>query len=238
MMSWPNTPFWIWIDFEGTCWSKEDERYRKQAKITEIIEVGAVITPAFTMSSSFIECLNQSEETLYKLPVFNSYIRPLNQPQLSPYCIELTRIQQDQIDHAHQFNTVYTQFSSWLTHSYTDLAKHLEIEHLGLLDNVSEESPSFSSLFTFISWGYLDYPILRRHLHTFKLPPLACPYWDAQAFFNQTRDQWSGPRLLQLHNLAHHLQISQNDPPHRALSDVYTLFKVMWAVWNKLNKDH
>ena len=236
MTSWPNTPFWVWIDFEGTCWSKEDQRFRKQAKITEFIEVGALITPSFTLSPSFVNRLSHSPETLYTLPTFKSYIHPLNQPKLSPYCIELTQIQQDQIDQAHLFDHVYTQFLSWLISSYKDVIKYTETEELNSQEHLSESSPSFSSLFTLISWGYLDYPILKRHLKTFNLPPPLYPHWDAQAFFNQIRYQWNGARVLQLHTLANHLQVSQKDPPHRALSDVYTLFKIMHTVWDKLEQ--
>lgn len=74
------------IDLEATC--ADDSSIAPEAM--EIIEVGAVWAA--------------SDGTL--LDQFQSFVRPLTRPQLTPFCVKLTGIRQVDIDHAPLFPVV------------------------------------------------------------------------------------------------------------------------------------
>ncbi|MBU1430847.1 exonuclease domain-containing protein [Myxococcota bacterium] len=67
------------IDLEATC----DDRGAIQRQHTEIIEIGAVLVDA---------------QTLSPIDEFQRFIRPVRHPRLTPFCIGLTSIQQADVD--------------------------------------------------------------------------------------------------------------------------------------------
>jgi len=85
----------ILLDLEATCWGKP-EKY-KQAH-SEIIEISAVnIDDKFNIES-----------------VFSELIKPIKEPILSDFCINLTRIDQRDINNAKTFCEVMERFDKWV----------------------------------------------------------------------------------------------------------------------------
>ncbi len=84
---------WLVIDLEATTeeggWPVED---------MEIIEIGATLTRADG----------------HELESFQRFVRPRRRPCLTEFCIELTHIQQTQIDSAASLAQVWPQFERWL----------------------------------------------------------------------------------------------------------------------------
>lgn len=81
------------IDFEATC--LENKKIDNQ----EIIEFPAVLLNADTME--------QEAE-------FHSYVRPVRNPVLSPFCKQLTGIEQHTVDAAPAFDVVYGMFQDFM----------------------------------------------------------------------------------------------------------------------------
>lgn len=89
------SPFdaYVVLDFEATC--EKDRRLAKQ----EIIEFPMlVVDPA----------------TLKVVAEFQRYIKPIHNPTLSKFCVELTGITQDVVDKAQEFAVVFKEALAWL----------------------------------------------------------------------------------------------------------------------------
>ena len=84
---------YIIFDLEATCW-EGNQMHRKQ----EIIEIGAVRLDAYGK----------------RLSSFQKFIKPSEHPMLSPYCRQLTGIQQREIDSARDFRHAGRQFIEWV----------------------------------------------------------------------------------------------------------------------------
>ena len=82
----------IVYDLEATCWENMPPGY-----VQETIEIGAFR-------------VNQYGEIRGK---FNRFIRPVVHPILSPFCRQLTNIEQDDINRARQFPEVIEEFWEW-----------------------------------------------------------------------------------------------------------------------------
>ncbi|KAF9385511.1 hypothetical protein CPB97_004735 [Podila verticillata] len=54
-------------------------------------------------------------KTLEVIDEFQSYVRPVNRPKLSQFCMDLTGIQQETVDNAPTFVEVLALFEEWLT---------------------------------------------------------------------------------------------------------------------------
>ena len=78
-----------------TCWKNRGDR------VNEIIEIGAVAIDEF------------GEE----IASFQSFVKPQLNPTLSEFCIELTSIQQTDVDAASSFFDVHQVFVEWI-HEY------------------------------------------------------------------------------------------------------------------------
>jgi inhibitor of KinA sporulation pathway (predicted exonuclease) len=84
---------YIIFDLEWTCEKGKDQNY-----IPEIIEIGAV---KMDMNTCIID-------------TFFAFIKPTTKPTLSNFCKSLTKISQEEIDGASDFNTVIRRFESWI----------------------------------------------------------------------------------------------------------------------------
>lgn len=80
------------LDLEATCW-QGNVMDREQ----EVIEIGAYRLDGYG------EWVDQ----------FQAFVRPVLHPRLSPYCIDLTGIQQDQVSKAKPFSQVFADFEAW-----------------------------------------------------------------------------------------------------------------------------
>jgi len=87
---------YVIVDLEATCWKVGTSPARQ-----EIIEIGAVMMP--TRSTP---------------PVmeFARFVRPIAEPKLSDFCIELTTVQQQDVDSADYFYVVFPDFIDWIGH--------------------------------------------------------------------------------------------------------------------------
>ena len=85
---------YIIIDLEATCW-KNVMDFTKM----EIIEIGAV---------------KLAEVSLEVSGEFSCFVRPVESPQLSDFCQELTSIRQQEVDAAEPFNIVFPRLLEWI----------------------------------------------------------------------------------------------------------------------------
>lgn len=88
-------PHWLVIDLEATT----DEGGWPVAEM-EIIEIGASV-------------VNSDGR---EIDHFERFVRPVRRPLLTPFCRQLTHIQQMQIDAASTLTTLWPQFERWLSH--------------------------------------------------------------------------------------------------------------------------
>ena len=105
---------YVVIDIEATCWDRDSN-----LEEMEIIEIGAV-----KLNSSF----QQIDE-------YDSFIRPVKNPQLSDYCKNLTKINQSDVENAPTFDIVFPKLDQWIGHGCYSIItwgaydiKHLKIE--------------------------------------------------------------------------------------------------------------
>jgi inhibitor of KinA sporulation pathway (predicted exonuclease) len=87
--------YYLVIDLEATC--DADERMPREE--TEIIEIGAVLCDG---------------ETLAQVAEFQTFVRPLRHPRLTPFCTRLTTITQAQVDAAPTFTVAISRLGAWL----------------------------------------------------------------------------------------------------------------------------
>jgi 3'-5' exoribonuclease 1 len=85
---------YVIVDLEATCWMRRAEPQRM-----EIIEIGSVVLASNT---------GPIEKE------FGSFVRPLNEPTLSAFCMGLTGIRQLEIDKAEDFSKVFPRFLDWI----------------------------------------------------------------------------------------------------------------------------
>ena len=85
---------YVIVDLEATCWMRRADPQRM-----EIIEIGSVLLASDTGPI-------QKE--------FASFVRPLNEPTLSAFCMGLTGIRQQEIDKADDFSNVFPRFLNWI----------------------------------------------------------------------------------------------------------------------------
>lgn len=97
----PAFAHYLVIDFEATCCDRGSVPRQEM----EIIEIGAVMTDA----------------AFRVVDEFQSFIRPLRHPSLTPFCTRLTSIRQEQVESAPTFPECVLAFESWL-YCYRDFA--------------------------------------------------------------------------------------------------------------------
>ncbi|GAM19085.1 hypothetical protein SAMD00019534_022600 [Acytostelium subglobosum LB1] len=88
-----NFKYIVVLDFEATC--QEGPRIEKQ----EIIEFPSLLVDL---------------EKRQVVDTFREYVRPVHNPKLTPFCTELTGIQQEWVDAADTFPTVVERHRLWL----------------------------------------------------------------------------------------------------------------------------
>ncbi len=82
---------YVIFDLEATCWDQWDKSQN------ETIEIGAVL-------------INDQKEIVSE---FEAFIKPIKFPKLSDFCIQLTSIQQSDVDNSPYFNEVIAKFKDW-----------------------------------------------------------------------------------------------------------------------------
>lgn len=88
-----------WKDWHYIIWNVKTTRWAKdQSNVKEIIEIGAV----------------KLGPDLEILSTYHSYVRPLTNPILTPYCITTNQVTQEQVDNAPTFVQMYKEFMPWI----------------------------------------------------------------------------------------------------------------------------
>ena len=83
------------VDLEATC--SDDGSIAKREM--EIIEIGAVLVDG---------------ASLEPIDEFQRFVRPVRRPTLTPFCVELTSIQQTDVDDAPGFVEVVSDMKQWM----------------------------------------------------------------------------------------------------------------------------
>jgi inhibitor of KinA sporulation pathway (predicted exonuclease) len=84
---------YLFVDLEATC----NDEPRISREEMEIIEIGAVVLDA----------------RLREVDRFTTFVRPVLHPVLTPFCVQLTTIQQLQVDRAPGFAEALGRFEAW-----------------------------------------------------------------------------------------------------------------------------
>ena len=100
---------YIVFDLEATCWSRE----QTDENLHEIIEIGAV----------------KLDENMNQLDVFQTFVKPKENPDLSDFCMELTSIRQSDVDYAPLFAEALIEFEQWINHKDEDITLLLSWGH-------------------------------------------------------------------------------------------------------------
>ena len=87
--------YYLVIDLEATCCDKKTIRRHEM----EIIEIGAVMVES---------------ETLEIISEFQTFIKPVRNPNLTYFCRELTHIKQKDVDNAPLFKEAIKNLQKWL----------------------------------------------------------------------------------------------------------------------------
>lgn len=112
------------VDLEATC----DQANRLPADEMETIEIGAVLVDLTTMQPS---------------DEFQSFIKPIRHPQLTPFCTKLTSISQDMVDSGPSFPVAFemmkdrllkingkTIFGSWGAYDRTQFIRDCALHNV------------------------------------------------------------------------------------------------------------
>lgn len=84
---------YIVFDLEATCWE-----VKELGKVQETIEIGAIkVNSNYSVISEF-----------------NCFVKPIIEPSLSEFCINLTSIKQIDIDSADTFDAAICNFKNWI----------------------------------------------------------------------------------------------------------------------------
>lgn len=138
-MSEPTFAHCLVIDFEATCC----DRGTVPRHAMEIIEFGVVMTDA----------------DFRIVDEFQSFVRPVRYPQLTPFCTQLTSIHQRDVDAAPTFPECVDAFKTWL-YRYRD--------------------------FAFCSWGDYDRNQLQQDCDFHRIPnPISAPHLNVKRLFSE-----------------------------------------------------
>ena len=163
----------IVFDLEATCWT-EDSPLLQQ----EIIEIGAYAMDRFGEVQSH----------------FQSFIKPVIHPFLSPFCKKLTSIEQSDVDGARTFDRVYRDWIDW-AEQYAD------------------------GDIRFCSWGHMDYELIKDDCHHHRLEMAwDSSFFDVKKAYNRLKGVQGKPYGLKTALKREQLELEGTH--HRALSAV------------------
>lgn len=166
----------IIFDLEATCWAKGTPGMSQ-----EIIEIGAWRLDAYGHVQGS----------------FHAMVRPVLHPVLSPYCLRLTKIGQEEVSRARHFPEVLAQFEDWLYHSED---------------------------FLLISWGAADRTLLRQDCDAHRMDP---EWLDDLIDLKEVyREMFKLPRQIGLSAALRREGLEVEGEAHRALPDAKNLVRL------------
>lgn len=148
------------LDFEATCDSPE------QIRPNEIIEFPVL-------------CLKSPEMNL--ISSFHQYVRPKINPQLTPFCIRLTGIIQDQVDGANEFNQVLAELDEWIKSGFG--GKVLPLSKSG------DDNQNFAFV-TCGNWDLQRMLPLQCKLANVNIPEYMTRWINLKAAFSKVNKRW------------------------------------------------
>jgi len=172
----------IVVDFESTCW---ENSWEKQDQ--EIIEFGAV---KLDLKNRIIT------------DSFQALVKPRNNPKLSEYCINLTRIQQAEINKAQSFKNIANRFNKWCGSKNAHILASWGRDDLILQKECFENGIEWK-----LSKDHINIAFLFREKYT-----------------EENEPKYSLERALKL------LGIPFEGQPHRALNDAAMTAKLMLKI--------
>jgi len=170
------------IDFEATC--SDDRNFPRDEM--EIIEIGAVL---------------QDRDSLEIVSEFQTFVRPVRHPELTPFCRELTSIQQSDVDSAPRFQEAASSLRQWLP-----------------------DIPSYR----FCSWGNYDRNQLRQDC---QFHNVAYPFDAGHTNLKAELASLLGIRKpLGIGGMLKRLGLSFEGTPHRGIDDVRNIVRHVCGV--------
>ena len=183
------------IDFECTCWEnyKPDDDWGLQH---EIIEFPVVFVNSQTLEIDF---------------EFHAYVRPIENPVLSPFCYSLTGIEQAWVDEAEELETVLAKFERFLQeHAITDFTP-------------CTDGP----------WDFQKFLYSETKRKGLAYPPWALKWIDIRRRFEVTfkLDKWVG-----VNGMLEILGLEFEGRPHSGIDDARNIARIVIGVHKKLEK--
>lgn len=168
------------LDLEATCWQGE------APGPCEIIEIGAVL----------LDLNGNAPER-----EFAAFVRPIQQPLLSDFCVSLTGISQQEVDSAQPFEQVIARLTDWLGEVRVIVC----------------------------SWGLFDRNQLRRECRQCGMqPPISL---RDHIELRRTWAKWRRQPPHSLHRALEASGLTPEAPAHRALSDARNLARLSRIVF-------
>jgi inhibitor of KinA sporulation pathway (predicted exonuclease) len=169
---------YIVFDLEATCWPG-----KSPDGVQEIIEIGAW-------------CVNSFGEVEDK---FHSYVRPVINPLLSPYCINLTKIEQQKVNKARTFDYVIEDFIDWVDQN-----------------SIGEV--------LFVSWGDKDVTFMKDDCQRYDIDDdWFSSYFDCKKGYKVLSKR---KRAIGISRALDYEDIAFEGQPHSAISDAWNLTKL------------
>jgi inhibitor of KinA sporulation pathway (predicted exonuclease) len=162
----------IILDLEATCWQGNDMN-----RTQEIIELAAYSV------NGYREWVDS----------FQRFIKPVQHPRLSTYCMELTTITQDQVSKAKIFEHVFPLFQEWLE---------------------GHDQPQL-----ICTWGAKDMEIIKSECKAHDIDDTSLP--DAINLKSQYADFQNLGKEVGLQKALEFTGIEFEGTPHRAIDDAY-----------------
>ncbi len=179
---------YVILDLECTCWSKGDPNRQPH----EIIELGAVL-------------LDNNYDYIKE---FTQFVRPLDNPTLTEYCIDLTSITQKDIALAPVLSVAIVRLKEW-TESTDDII--------------------------FCSWGYFDKDQLLNECDLNSIPyPFDDNHINVKVRFSKIMER---TKKMGLRKALRILDIPFEGTPHRGIDDARMIAKVFKIIMKKSQSD-
>lgn len=171
--------YFLVLDLEATCCNKKTIPRREM----EMIEIGAVMV---------------EQKSLKVIDEYQTFIKPVRHPILTPFCKNLTTITQEQIDNAPIYPEASLEFKKWLA----------------LYDN-----------YLFGSWGDFDRIQFEQDSKYHKVPyPIAGDHVNLKAMFTDNQGLYKNYGMagaLKLTNMG------LDGTHHRGIDDARNIAKLM-----------
>lgn len=191
---------YIVFDLEATCWDDKDTengyvpiaRDVDQINAMEVIEIGAV-------------AMKHTDEGLVLLDEYDAFVKPVDYPELSPFCKQLTSIQQRDVDMAGDVHDVFPEFIEW-ARSFTGEAK-------------------------FVSWGMFDKAIFER-MNKYQGKNLDIDYFRKNHFSAKHRWRKMGGPNAGLKRALKYFKMEFVGNHHRGIDDAKNIARIFNEIFD------